>query len=52
MILQALYRFLLAWAKLDLAIGLATGRAPYFIEADRESVRRWEAALHQLEIQA
>ena len=50
-LLHTLYRFLLAWSKLDFLIGLSTGRAPHFIEADRAAIRHWEGELHKLEIQ-
>ena len=39
------YEFLLYFARFDVAIGVATGRNPEVVEADRDAVRRWEHAL-------
>ena len=39
------YRILLAWSELDVAIGVATGRASKYIDADRADVSKWQHAL-------
>lgn len=48
--MKLLYRFLLWQAQFDVAIGVATGRNPKIIEADRKAVRRWEHALLMMEL--
>lgn len=44
------YRILLAWAQFDVAIGVATGRASMYIDADRADVSKWQHALLMLEL--
>lgn len=48
--MKMLYRFFKYWAELDVAIGLATGRNPRIIEADREMVRKFDDVLVKLEL--
>jgi hypothetical protein len=48
--MKLLYRFLLWQARYDVAIGVATGRNPKVIEANRDAVRRWEHELLLLEL--
>lgn len=50
--MSALYRFLLAWSSLDLAIAKATGRNPKHIEQLQRDVDRWEHALIIMRINA
>jgi hypothetical protein len=47
--MKTFYRFLLAWARIDLMIARSTGRGPQFIAALCADERRWEKALWDLE---
>lgn len=44
------YRILLAWSQFDVAIGVATGRASKYVDADRTDVSKWQHALLMLEL--
>jgi len=50
--MRTFYTILLFLARFDVAIGVATGRNPDVVAADREAVHRWENALIMLEIKA
>lgn len=50
--MKAFYRFLLAWARIDLQIALSTGRNPANIEQLQRDVDRWEHALLMTRINA
>ena len=49
-LMRTFYTILLFMARFDVAIGVATGRNPSVVAADREAVHRWETALIMLEI--
>jgi hypothetical protein len=42
---KLLYRILLTWSQFDVAIGVATGRAQRYVDADRDDVSKWQHAL-------
>ena len=43
--MRIFYRILLAWSQFDVTIGVATGRASKYIDADRADVSKWQHAL-------
>lgn len=49
-VVRVFYRILLFWSRFDVAIGVATGRAQKYVDADRADVSKWQHALLMLEL--